>query len=127
MCKRTMIAAGLAMLVASGLARADNPMKVCGARYQAAKTAGTLPAGETWNQFLAQCRGTVSGTAAVSAKTTTPAAARLPAAPSAAMAAMHDRQRKCGQLWQADKAAGRVPAGQTWPGYWSACNTRLKG
>jgi hypothetical protein len=129
------IAAGLTMLTISGIAQADNVMKVCGAKYQAAKTAKTLPAGQTWNQFLAQCRGTVSaatpaGAAPVAAGA--PAAAKAvaqksAAAPSAAMAAMHDRQRKCGQMWSADKAAGKIPTGQTWPKYWSACNTKLKG
>lgn len=131
-----MIVAGVAMLGASGVAQADNVMKTCGAKYQAAKTAKTLPAGQTWNQFLAQCRGTASAApattaaapAAAAAKAATaPTAARTTGAPSAAMTAMHDRQRKCGQMWSADKAAGKVPAGQTWPKYWSACNTRLKG
>lgn len=36
------------------------------------------------------------------------------------------RIQKCGQEWQANKAAGRIAAGQTWPRYWSACNTRMK-
>ncbi len=137
--KVTMIAMGLAMVGVSGMARADNIMKTCGAKYQAAKTAKTLPAGQTWNQFLAQCRGTAGATAAAPAPATAPAATKTAApsapksapksaaAPSAAMAAMHDRQRKCGQMWSADKAAGKIPAGQTWPKYWSACNTKLKG
>ena len=44
---------------------ADNAMKVCGAKYQAAKTAKTIPATETWNQFLAQCRSSMAKPAAV--------------------------------------------------------------
>lgn len=32
----------------------------------------------------------------------------------------------CGAQWRADKAAGRIPSGQTWPKYWSACSARLK-
>jgi hypothetical protein len=43
------------------------------------------------------------------------------------MAAVHDRQRRCGTQWKADKGAGKIPAGQTWSKYWSACNARLKG
>ena len=35
------------------------------------------------------------------------------------------RIKRCGALWQADKAAGKT-AGQTWPKYWSACSARLK-
>ena len=157
---------------------ADNVMKVCGAKYQAAKSSKTLPAGQTWNQYLAACRVAQPKTAAAApapattapaarsiVATTAPAAApaksgwtsmfhkSAPAAPAAApvaaahsaataptpvaaraagtqspgMIAAHDRQRQCGAQWKADKAAGKIPAGQTWPKYWSACNTRLKG
>ena len=127
-------------MVAGAPALADNAMQVCGAKYQAAKTAKTLPAGQTWNQYLAQCRTTLPKTgapAAAAAPATKPMAATAAAgavaatkatrAQSPAMAAVHDRQRQCGAQWKADKAAGKIPAGQTWPKYWSACNTRLKG
>jgi hypothetical protein len=123
-------------MLAGGPALADNAMQVCGAKYQAAKTAKTLPAGQTWNQFLAQCRTTLpktGGTTAAIAPATRPLAgsaapaAKAARAQSPAMAAVHDRQRQCGAQWKADKAAGKIPAGQTWPKYWSACNTRLKG
>ncbi|MDB5736937.1 MAG: hypothetical protein JWO65_605 [Sphingomonas bacterium] len=129
---------GATALVAPAHA-ADNIMKVCGAKYQAAKAAKTLPAGQTWGQFLATCRGSAAPAAApapIAAKIAPAPVARvapvakashLPGAQSPAMTAMHDRQRKCGQMWSADKAAGKIPAGQTWPKYWSACNTRLKG
>jgi hypothetical protein len=140
--KRIFAAIVAAGMVAGSPALADNAMQVCGAKYQAAKTAKTLPAGQTWNQFLAQCRTTLPKTAAVAAAGAPPAAAGrpIPATPAAsavvaksaraqspAMAAVHDRQRQCGAQWKADKAAGKIPAGQTWPKYWSACNTRLKG
>ena len=122
---------------------ADNVMKVCGAKYQAAKTAKTLPAGQTWNQFLAQCRGTVAKPAATPAtKPAAPAAAaaaapkpakvapaakpaRTPGQATAAQQAMYARERQCGAQWKADKAAGRTGS-QTWPQYWSACNKRTK-
>lgn len=45
---------------------------------------------------------------------------------SAGMAAMHERQKKCGAEWKEAKAAGKTQ-GQTWPKFWSACNKRLKG
>lgn len=118
-------------------------MKTCGAQYQAAKTGGKLPAGQTWNQYLATCRAGLKGAAPVPspaasthalAPVASPApvaaakpASHLPGAQSPAMVAMHDRQRQCGAQWKSDKAAGKIPAGQTWPKYWSACNTRLKG
>ncbi len=45
---------------------------------------------------------------------------------SAAQQAMRERQKKCGAEWKADKAAGKIEKGMTWPKYWSACNKRLK-
>jgi hypothetical protein len=52
------------------------------------------------------------------------AAGRLP---TSGQTAERDRMKRCGAEWRADKAAGKAPAGQTWPKYWSACNARLKG
>jgi hypothetical protein len=114
---------------ASAASTPGNAMKVCGAKYQAAKKAGTLPAGQTWNQFLAECRGgaakPVAARPAPAAKQV--AAVRRPAGqPSAAQQAMYAREKKCGQMWKADSAAHRIPAGQKWPQYWSACNKRIK-
>ena len=36
------------------------------------------------------------------------------------------RYRRNGAQYRADKAAKKIPAGQTWPQYWSACNKRMK-
>jgi hypothetical protein len=36
------------------------------------------------------------------------------------------RERACGVDWKADKAAGKVAAGMTWPKYWSDCDKRKK-
>ena len=56
-----------------------------------------------------------------------PAKATKPKKPqSAAMQAMHERQKKCGAEWKEAKAAGKIEKGTTWPKYWSACNKRLK-
>jgi hypothetical protein len=145
------MAVAAAMLAGIGTAApafaADNAMKVCGAKYQAAKTAKTLPAGQTWNQYLAQCRASLPKPAAVTtpakpvvASAVKPAVAAKPAPtrvavakppktpgqPSPAQAAMYARERQCGAQYRADKAAGKLPAGQTWPQYWSACNKRMK-
>jgi hypothetical protein len=46
--------------------------------------------------------------------------------PSPAVAAMRERQKKCGAEWKEAKAAGKVEKGMKWPKYWSACNKRLK-
>lgn len=40
--------------------------------------------------------------------------------------AARQRQKQCGEEWRAQKAAGKIPEGQKWPQYWSACNARLK-
>jgi hypothetical protein len=115
---------------ATSASAADNAMKVCGAKYQAAKAAKTLPAGETWGAFLAKCRG---GTPAATTPTVKPAAAMVAAKPmvkgqkTAAQAAMQQRMQQCAAQWKTDKAAKRIPASQTWPQYWSACSKRLKG
>jgi len=37
-----------------------------------------------------------------------------------------ERQRQCGREWREAKKAGKIEKGQTWPKFWSACNTRLK-
>ena len=65
------------------------------------------------------------------AQTATPAPAAIPATKDAsktspAVAAMRDRQKKCGAEWKDAKAAGKIDKGMTWPKYWSACNKRLK-
>ena len=124
---------GTAMLgmvaFAAPASAADNVMKVCGDKYQAAKKANQL-GGQTWNQYLAQCRASMKTTAPAPAAPKTPATPKAPKVkgqPSAAQQAMYDRERQCGQQWKADKAAGKVPAGQKWPQYWSACNKRMKG
>jgi hypothetical protein len=142
MMKVKLAAAALIAVGMSGAAHADNAMQVCGAKYQAAKTAKTLPAGQTWNQFLAQCRTTLPKTTATTpakpvapaaaaakpavAKVATPKAPRVAGQPSAAQSAMYARERQCGTQWKADKAAGKIPAGTKWPQYWSACNKRMK-
>ncbi|MBO9581511.1 MAG: hypothetical protein J7498_11520 [Sphingobium sp.] len=131
----TIGAAAIGMLVFTGpAAAADNAMQVCGAKYQAAKKANQLPAGQTWNKYLAQCRaGMKSATPAPASAAASgamsaakPAVARSNGQPTPAQKAMYDRERQCGKMWQADKAAHKTPAGQTWPQYWSACNKRLK-
>ena len=46
---------GLGLAVIGSPANAESVMKMCGEQWQAAKAAGTTN-GETWPQFLAQCR-----------------------------------------------------------------------
>ena len=65
-------------------------------------------------------------TALAQAPAQTDAKPKEKAAPSAGVAAMRERQKKCGAEWKAAKAAGKVEKGQKWPQFWSACNKRLK-
>lgn len=112
-------------------------MKECSAKYKAAKAAGTLN-GMKWKDFRkAQCGAEAT---AATAAGTPPAAETKPASPppttttaappakpvSAGRQAMIARERACGAEWKAAKAAGKIPAGQKWPQYWSECNKRKK-
>ena len=40
--------------------------------------------------------------------------------------AAQKRIKMCGAQWRAAKAENKLPAGATWPQYWSQCNTALK-
>src|SRR5271165_3030394 len=93
--------------------------KECGAEYQAAKAANTL-SGQTWQQFLTDCRARHAAPGAAAAPTAAPAPASAetpaaaPAAPPAAPAEAHvSVQKECGAEYQAAKAAGSL-SGQTW-------------
>lgn len=126
--KLTIVAGAALALAAAAPASAagDNAMKLCGAKYQAAKAGKTLPAGQTWVQFLAACRAGLGGktvAASTSIKTTT---RTTTGQPSAAQLAMRARMKQCSAQWQADKAGHKVAAGTTWPKYWSQCNARMK-
>ena len=121
-------------------------MKECAAQYQAAKAGKTLPAGQTWMQYLAQCRGAMKAAPAMApaatsatrttavhtvatqttARTNVPATTRAPGQRTAGQVAEVSRQKQCGVQWKADKAAGKTGT-MTWPQYWSACSKRLKG
>ena len=73
----------------------------------------------------------VQADAAKPAATTTtaaPAVAPKPAAkkPADPKQAEYARERACGAEWKAEKAAGKVPEGMTWPKYWSDCDKRKK-
>jgi hypothetical protein len=142
-----------ALLIASGLCLAmlatvgaPGPaqaltMKECSAKYKEAKTAGTLN-GMKWNDFRkAQCGAEAAGEPAAPPPAPPPAAAPPPPPPPAASTAapagkpatgspgrqaMYARERACGKEWKADKAAGKIPAGQKWPQYWHQCDERKK-
>ena len=82
-------------------------------------------------QWVISTGGSVSVSATTRSAQTPPATdtktdAKPTKAPSSGVAAMRERQKKCGAEWKAAKAAGKIEKGQKWPQYWSACNKRLK-
>jgi hypothetical protein len=122
-------------------------MKECSAKYQAAKTAGTL-GGQKWNDF----RKTQCGTDAAAAPATTPPTAMPAGRPAAAPAtstrpgnavfptavspkytnesAGKARMHTCLDQYNANKATN-ANGGLKWiqkgGGYYSECNKQLKG
>ena len=75
------VAVVLAAAYAASPARAESVMKECGAEWKAAKAANTTN-GQTWQQFLAECKTRHGGAAAPApapAPAATPAAAPAPA------------------------------------------------
>jgi len=63
--------------------------------------------------------------ATTTAKPATPKSTATPKA-TGGREAMVARERACGKDWKADKAAGKIPQGMTWPKYWSECDKRKK-
>ena len=114
-------------------ANAESVMKACASQWKQAQTTGTT-GGQSWPQFLAQCR-----TSQVS-PASTPAAAPAPApqsgslfpwsqssAPASATAsnvgAGQSVMRLCASQWKDAKAAGTT-GGQSWPQFLAQCRTR---
>jgi hypothetical protein len=113
-------------------------MKECAAEWDKMKAANQT-GGMKYRDFTKQCMsGTAAAPAPAAPATAAPAtAAPAPAAGAATPAAkpatgspgrqaMIARERACGAEWKADKAAGKIPAGQKWPQYWSECDKRKK-
>ena len=123
----------------------------CSAKYQAAKTAGTL-GGQGWNDFRkAQCGSDAAAAPAGAAAAPKAAAARpkkdaaaaaapaAPAGPALFPSAVDPKYSKetaykarlhtCAEQWKANKAANAT-GGLKWiqkgGGYWSECNKKLK-
>jgi len=140
---------GFAALAAVSPARALTTQE-CSAKYQAAKSAGTLN-GQKWNDFRkAQCGAdaTAAPAAAPAAEAKPAAAPKTAAAPAAPMPAGNavfpsavdpkysketagkGRMHTCVDQYNANKA-GNGNGGMKWiqkgGGYYSECNKRLKG
>jgi hypothetical protein len=112
-------------------------MKECAAEWDKMKAANQT-GGMKYRDFSKQCMsggaapvGAAPAPAAPTTAAPAPAAgagttAAKPATGSSGRQAMIARERACGAEWKADKAAGKIPAGQKWPQYWSECDKRKK-
>jgi hypothetical protein len=130
----------LASMITSGQRAQALTMKECGAKYQAAKSAGTLN-GQKWSDFRkTQCGAdATAATPATVAPTAAPAAPRPPgnavfptvvspkySSESAGKARMHT----CLDQYNANKGTngnGGLRWIQKGGGYYSECNRQLKG
>jgi hypothetical protein len=116
-------------------AKAESVMKACASQWKQAQTTGAT-GGQSWPQFLAQCRTNQTSSAS------TPASAPAPApttqsgslfpwsqssAPASATASNvgvgQSVMRLCASQWKDAKAAGTT-GGQSWPQFLAQCRTR---
>jgi hypothetical protein len=124
-----LIFASLAFSATPSLAQ-KKTVKACQEEWRANKAANEA-AKITEKDYVAKCRAE-SDKPAAATTTTAPAAPAPKMAPATAKKpadgrqAEYARERACGADWKADKAAGKVPTGMTWPKYWSECNKRKK-
>ena len=137
--------AGFVALVGAMIVTSEQPaqavtMKECSAKYQAAKSAGTL-SGQNWRDFRkAQCGPDATAAPAAAAPAPTPATAPkatgnavFPTAISpkySSESAGKARMHTCLDQYNANKAAN-ANGGLKWiqkgGGYYSECNKQLKG
>jgi hypothetical protein len=99
----------LAAIIALGMvavADAETVMKQCGEQWQAAKANGATN-GETWPQFLKQCRAQLASTGGAS---TAPQGGFAPAAPAPAPAPAPTQQQGSWFPWQQPSAPASAPA-----------------
>jgi hypothetical protein len=125
------------LLVAAPLAaNAESVMRTCATEWKQAQAAGTT-GGQSWPQFLTECRTREGSAAAPSSSTaaapapqsgslfpwsqpaTSSGTASTVGAPSAGQSVM----KLCASQWKDAKAAGTT-GGQTWPQFLAQCRTR---
>ena len=116
------IALGVSLALSSA-AHAESVMKICGDQWKQAKAAGAVN-GETWPQYLAQCRAQQnSGSTAPAPTTYQPAPAPVPVAPGAAPVQGQSIMKTCAGEWANAKAMGTTQ-GATWPQFLAQCRTQ---
>ena len=104
-------------------------MKSCSDDWAKMKAADSVPDGQTWPKFWSQCskdfaaaNATDDAVAAPAAKAAKTTAAKTTAPAADAKPAGQTAMASCSDDWAKLKAAGNVPAGQTWPKFWSQCS-----
>jgi hypothetical protein len=114
-------------------AHAESVMKACASQWKQAQTTGTT-GGQSWPQFLAQCRTNQNSPASTPASAPAPTSQSgslfpwsQPSAPASAAAstvgAGQSVMRLCASQWKDAKAAGTT-GGQSWPQFLAQCRTR---
>jgi hypothetical protein len=112
-------------------AQAESVMKACAGQWKQAQSSGTT-GGQTWPQFLAQCRTSQASPASTPAAAPAPQSSSLfpwsrPAAPDSATASNvgngQSVMKLCASQWKDAKAAGTT-SGQSWPQFLAQCRNR---
>ncbi len=114
-------------------ANAESVMKACASQWKQAQTTGAT-GGQSWPQFLAQCRTSQASSASTPASAPAPAPQSgslfpwsQPSAPASATAsnvgAGQSVMKLCASQWKDAKAAGTT-GGQSWPQFLAQCRTR---
>jgi hypothetical protein len=116
-----MVLAAACIIIAP--ASAQSVMKVCGDEWKEAKAAGKT-SGETWPQFLAQCRAQQRGSAPASVSTTDAPTPVAPSAPTYSQTPSRGLRtvRECDDEYAANKSAIKA-SGQTKRDFVAACRS----
>jgi len=123
----------LASALPASAATSSPAMQSCSDDWSKMKAANKVPDGQTWSQCSKDYAAAHPDAAAAApaadtkaAKTTANTTAKTtPAAPAAADAKAGGKSgamQSCSDDWAKLKAANKVPAGQTWPKFWSQCS-----
>ena len=103
-------------------ASGQTAMQFCSDQWGKLKDAGKVPAGTTWPSYWSQCAKDFAAANGNAPATEAAAPAAKPAAkPAAAPASGQTAMDFCSDAWGKMKDAGKVPAGTTWPKFWSQC------
>lgn len=132
----------LASALPASAATSSPAMQSCSDDWSKMKAANKVPDGQTWPKFWSQCSKDYAAahpdaaaaapaaadtkaaktTANTTANTTAKTAPAAPAAADAKAAGKSGAMQSCSDDWAKLKAANKVPAGQTWPKFWSQCS-----